>query len=515
MSTGASPLDTSDLAPQNRIRVETALSRYPIHRLAKKGTVAIDLDGENDVKWEVTYNSKHGQPGPLAYKLDTLIVNQRIDEMGRPLPELIKIGSLSDICRALGSHTNGGNISDVKRAFLQNAFTAITAKIRGKTKSGKEKWFEIGYTRYSVVFTGETLPNGTEADAVYIILNPPYRDLLNHVELRPLDYDYLKQLTPGSQRFYELLSFQIYGAIAGSRPRAKMLYSDYCKYAPQTRYVDFNHVKKQMYKVHVPHRESGYITKVEYQHTTDTSGAGDWEMFYTPGPKALAEYRAFANRQQLPHLKAAQLEAEKAGQGSPVQTTLGLISLDQTLLTEMTRRGIAEKKAYELLAQSKPGQEITDQLEYVDSLIAKDRKGKLENPPGLYVFYIRDNVAPPADFWSSRKRRLHDQAQQLKNAEIARKAQLEINYAEYRTAEIRRFVEALPADEYVQILEEQRRQVRGLFRSLTSEQADDMAHRMLRAELEKSGRVQLVPFEEFMKETRFEPDRAWQGGEDR
>jgi hypothetical protein len=131
--------------------VETALSRYPIHRLAKKGIIAIDLDGDNEVKWEVTYNSKHGQPGPLAYKLDTLIVNQRIDEMGRPLPELIRIGSLSDICRALGSHTNGGNIADVKRAFLQNAFTAITAKIRGKTKSGKEKWFEIGYTRYSVV----------------------------------------------------------------------------------------------------------------------------------------------------------------------------------------------------------------------------------------------------------------------------------------------------------------------------------------------------------------------------
>ena len=131
--------------------METALSRYPIHRLAKKGIIAIDLDGDNEVKWEVTYNSKHGQPGPLAYKLDTLIVNQRIDEMGRPLPELIRIGSLSDICRALGSHTNGGNIADVKRAFLQNVFTAITAKIRGKTKSGKEKWFEIGYTRYSVV----------------------------------------------------------------------------------------------------------------------------------------------------------------------------------------------------------------------------------------------------------------------------------------------------------------------------------------------------------------------------
>jgi hypothetical protein len=246
------PETNADLTPLNRIRVETALSRYPIHRLAKKGSITIDFQRDAEVKWEVTYNSKHGQPGPLAYKVDTLIVNRCLDGIGRPLPEVIRIGSLSDVCRALGTSDTGPNIADVKRAFRQNAFTAITAKIRMKTRTGKEKWAEINYTRYSVIFTGEPLPDGSQADAVYIVLNPPYRDLLNHVEMRPLDYDYLKQLAPGAQRFYELLSFQIYGAIASGRPRAKLLYSDYCKCAPQTRYPDFTHVKKQMYKIHLP-----------------------------------------------------------------------------------------------------------------------------------------------------------------------------------------------------------------------------------------------------------------------
>jgi len=91
-------------------------------------------------------------------------------------------------------------------------------------------------------------------------------------KLRPLDYDYLMRLPPGPQRFYELLSFQIYGALASGRSRAKMRYSDYCKYAPQVRYFDFDHLKKQMFKIHIPHRESGYITKVEYQETTDSEG---------------------------------------------------------------------------------------------------------------------------------------------------------------------------------------------------------------------------------------------------
>jgi hypothetical protein len=489
----------NEVTPLNRIRVETALSRYPIHRLAKKGIVAIDLEGDNDVRWEVTYNSRYGQPGPLAYKVDTLIVNQRIDEMSRPLPERIRIGSLSDICRALGTYSNGGNIADVKRAFLQNAFTAINATIRGKTKAGKDKWFEIAYTRYSVVFTGETLPDGTEADGVYVILNPPYRDLLNHVELRPLDYDYLKQLAPGAQRFYELLSFQIYGAIAGSRPRAKMLYSDYCKYAPQTRYPDFDHMKKQMYKVHVPHRESGYITKVDYQQTIDGKGLLDWEMFYTPGPKAFTEFRAFTNR-QLPQLKAPeQPTIAKTGKGKQVQGIFDLVAEDPPLLLELTSRGIIEAKARELLAHLKPRQEVMDQLEYVDSLVAKDRRGKLENPPGLYVFYIRDNIAPPEDFWSSRKAKLHEEAQQLKNAEVARQARLHLEYDQYRYAELVRFAASLPADEYQQIFHKQRQLNRAQSRSMSTAQLDELTHRTVRANLEETGRVQILSLEEFIQ----------------
>lgn len=155
----------------------------------------------------------------------------------------------------------------------------------------------MGYTRYSVIFTGESLPDGRQADAVHIVLNSPYREMLNQVETRPLDYEYLKQLSPGAQRFYELLSFQIYGALAGNRSRAKLLYSEYCQRAPQMPYSDFDHLKKQMYKIHLPHRESGYISKVGYERVLDREGHPDWEMYYTPGPKASAEFQAFTSRQ--------------------------------------------------------------------------------------------------------------------------------------------------------------------------------------------------------------------------
>ena len=90
----------------------------------------------------------------------------------------------------------GTNTNKVKRTLLQNAFAAITAKIRYKSADGAERRIEVGDTRYGVVFTGETLPDGRTADAVYIILHDFYREILDNALTRPLDYDYLKDLPP-------------------------------------------------------------------------------------------------------------------------------------------------------------------------------------------------------------------------------------------------------------------------------------------------------------------------------
>jgi type II secretory pathway pseudopilin PulG len=495
----------AELVPLNRIRVETALSRFPVHRLAKKGNVAIDLnrstDGvHTDFRWKVSYNNEFGQPGPLAYKVDTLIVNRRIDEASRPLQEVIKLGTLREICRDLGLADH--DTESVKRAFYQNASTFITAKIRYKTRTGRERWGEIGYTRYSVVFTGETLPDGKTADAVYIVINASYRDLLNHVEVRPLDYDYLMLLAPGPQRFYELLSFQVYGAIASGRPRAKMLYSDYCKYAPQTRYPDFDHMKKQMYKVHLPHRESGYIGKVDYQETTDPQGESDWEMFYTPGPKALAEYQAFTNRQirQQTPTQALLQTTTASDVKHPVQAILDLSGVDSAVHTELTRRGVAEKKARELLANLKPGQEPMDQIEYVDWLIAKAKQGKFENPPGMYVLYVRDNIMLPENFVSSRKRRLHEEAQQAQNTERAQQAQLEIAYEDYRYAAVEGYITSLAPAEYQQLMAAARREQKLKYPNMTAEQLNGVAANWMRGDLKNTGRVPLLSFQEFCRD---------------
>jgi hypothetical protein len=99
-----------------------------------------------------------------------------------------------------------------------------------------------------------------------------------------------------TQRLYELLSFKIFGALNRGNDRASYLYSDFCKCAPLTRYDEWERVKKQLYKLHQPHRESGYITKVEFEEAVDEEGRPDWLMLYTPGRKAKHEFKVFTTK---------------------------------------------------------------------------------------------------------------------------------------------------------------------------------------------------------------------------
>lgn len=290
-----SPTVPNSLAPLNPIRTETVFSRLPIHNLAKKGKVDIQIlqkneRGEIDLRWEVSYNDRFGQPRQLAYKLDTIIVNRKFDELAKPLPHIVCLGSLHTIAEELGLKRD---TLSVKKAILQNAASFITAKLRYTGNDGIERTIEAGFSRYSVVFTGERLPDGRKANAVYLVLNDPYREVLNNAPTRPLDYEYLKTLSPSAQRFYEIVSYKIFAAIKYKHARAKLPYSEYCTFSAQQRYYDFDHVKKQMYKVHRPHLASGYLTKASFEATTDSDGKPDWTMSYIPGPKAQTEFKAF------------------------------------------------------------------------------------------------------------------------------------------------------------------------------------------------------------------------------
>lgn len=383
------------LGPQNTIRIETALSRFPVHRLAKRGNISIEIketneSGEVRTKWEVTHNSKYGQPGALAYKLDTLVINRRIDEVRPTIPKLIKLGSLRDVAEELGL---GGDTNKIRQALLQNIGALINAKISYKGTNNTERTFEAAFTRYSVIFTGQKLPNGEKADAVYIVLNDVYMKVLNEAQTRPLDYDYLRELPPAPQRLYELLSYQIYAALRNERPRAKLLYSYYCARAPQTRYSDYEHVKKQMYKVHAPHLKSGYLAKVEFKEQRNKGGELDWLMLYTPGRRAKAEFREVTKKArtiQRPITTLPSMSPTTTEPGPRPATAIHPVAPeDDPLVSKLVSFHIAESTAIELVRDYRKSVEL--QLR----ALPHRNTGKIKDLPSWLIKAIKENYELP------------------------------------------------------------------------------------------------------------------------
>jgi hypothetical protein len=403
------------------IRVETALSRYPVHRLAKHGDIAIDIreknqSGEVSIRWEVTHNSKFGQPGPLAYKLDTLIINRRIEEASRPIPRVIRLGSLKEIAAQLEL---GGDTNIVKRALRQNASTFITAHIYYKCSDGSLKTLEADFTRYSIVFTGEELPDGRNADAVYIVLNDIYMQVINGATTRPLDYDYLKSLPPAAQRFYELLSFQMYAAIKHNRGRARLRYSEFCTYAPLARQYDWNVVRPQLARIHAPHKKSGYIGEINFQEAIDVEGKPDWIMLYQPGPKARAEHRVFVRRGGPTVLEVEPWTPDPA----PLLTPLDSTSLPSPLEAALVDHGITEAIARQLTAEH-PEEKIRLQIEIVDWMTEK-KPEKIAEPAAYLVAAIKNGHSTPRGFVSRAERQRREVERQAKERQSAEQKRLE------------------------------------------------------------------------------------------
>ena len=394
---------TSQPTPLDIIRSETVLSKLPVHNLSKKGRIDIQIvkqgsNGQVELKWEVSYSDRYGQARQLAYKLDTLVIDRAIDEAGKPLPERLKLGSLREISEQLGASEGGQNLKSLKRAFHQNAGAYIVAKFKYKSNDGTEKLLEAGFTRYSVIFTGDALKDGSKADAVYIELHPRYREVLNNAPFRPLDLGYKKQLLPAAQRFYEIVSYKIFAALKYNQPVAQLPYSEYCTFSAQQRYFDYDHFKKQMYKIHRPHLASGYITKVHYNEAVDEQGQADWIMCYVPGPKACAEYATFTGKKP-----AASHEHQ------PRQRRLHLMPADGDVIDELAKRGVGESDARQLLASLAPGQPVLDQLKWGDYQIEQAR-GTIINPPGFYISLLQRNVPVPATLETSRARKTQQKA---------------------------------------------------------------------------------------------------------
>jgi len=342
------PKESKQLVPQSEpfdtdaFRVEAVLSKLPIHILNDEHTEPINIQ-KMGMSWKVS-PGHWGMPGSLAYKIDSIFINHRIDENRPVIPKVIRLGSIREILRELGMAENGTNAAAVKKALLQNATAFIQAKVpyRNRDTVGT---FEFGDTRYGIVFQNQTLPDGTKADAIYIVLHDLFLQFLLGAPVRPIRSVYLKYLSdsPFAHRLYEILSFQFYAAFKQGRPYAVLRYSEYCQQAPLIRKTEKRLIYQQMWRIHKPHIKSGYIRKVEYEVVNPNDSTVDFNIKYYPGPLARQEYELF-NQKSLPDANPSHYDLTKtialAGDQQLPQAT----SLAQRLVAEFQQLRFGESQ---------------------------------------------------------------------------------------------------------------------------------------------------------------------------
>jgi hypothetical protein len=176
---------------------------------------------------------------------------------------------------------------------------------------------------------------------------------------------------------------------------------------------------------------------------TRTSRGSDFKLMLSPGKRLLS----------LPNFSTVVNPEARAALEARLPSWIG----------ELVERGVAERKARQLALDIPDEQAVSDQIEYAEYLIQQDRRGrmKISNPAGFFIWAIENNLSVPAEFETSRKRRLREAEQQADSEHRSKTMQLENDYDDFCHEQIRKELESqYPADRLESALRDQMKAIK-------------------------------------------------------
>jgi hypothetical protein len=259
-----------------------------------------------------------------------------------------------------------------------------------------------------VVLVGEELHDGTRSEFYQVHLSQWQLTNLNQGYLLPLDFNaYLKLKRDIAKALFGHLSVWFYASRGQS---VEKKYPDLCQLLNVRAYPHLSKARAVLEPSLEELSEIGYLSSWELIRT---SRGSDFKLMLSPGKRLLSlpNFSSVVN----PEARAA-LEARLPG-----------------WVGELVERGVAERKARQLALDIPDAQAVSDQIEYAEYLIQQDRRarGKISNPAGFFIWAIENNLSVPAEFETSRKRRLREAQQQADSEQRARELQLESQYDEF------------------------------------------------------------------------------------
>jgi hypothetical protein len=279
-------------------RSEYNFLKYPFFDLYKKSKrdfleihEQVYRDGDwAEIIWTVSRNIKGDFPSSLGRKIHKYLVEKILTELPKPICNPIRLGSLREICRALGI-SEGGNKEDIKKALKDIVMAGIESKGTFFLKSKKIFLDRTFHLYDDVIFAGQELPIGQKADAVYVMLGSWVLENVNSDYTVPLDWDYHKGLKGDiTSRMYELLSLDFFVALEHKKAYVEKEYLKWCPYfpiIPQDKLYRVNGILKSAFQQHV---SSQFFAQLP-EFTPIPQQANNWIIKFYIGHKAIQDYK--------------------------------------------------------------------------------------------------------------------------------------------------------------------------------------------------------------------------------
>lgn len=474
----------------------------------------VDESG-NPIRWTVTPNTLVGAPAIDAHEIWLRLIVPTIEiarsKTGR-VPEILPLGGMRESLRTLGWNEGGHQARQLLRGLhkIQAASCDADFLLPARDKNGQVTFVPIKgiYSRLSIYaigdkhLTDDDLSSGKfdfdfDLDAtLYVQFHRLELATQQNQEHRYIDNQYMFSVEPRARRWLEIVGPKLFGVVKNNGGHCDVRYSWYVKHHHTLKRVfTRREAAHQMNKVAADHIASGYILKPDYRPLHDPDQPPDFLIRYYPGPRAHESISRI--RRHLPH-RGARAESGTAINSSPLAKKFAASGgeIDPAYLAELTRRGITEAVARDLVSALKPNHQLSELLEWGDEQVRKN-PAAFRNPAGFYVTLIRQNFAPPPTFETGKQRTARRAREDAKEE----RAHLELAYDDYRRDEIERYISmSVAPEEFEQLTRAKEIELRRQHKSLPDRTIAGMAR--LSARFEIGGRMSLPTFEEFCDRKR-------------
>ena len=380
---------------------------------------------------------------------------------------------LTDIIRKEGSVTNPVSFTSAEILRLLNKH-----RHSGKNYREIEEWLDVLFSttifsegvvylakekrrvkdRFRVferaVSFGKELGDGKVADKNYVWFSDWQLQNINSNHLLPIDLEAYRGLKNHiAKALVPLLQVWLYATRAEGVFEKR--YHELCEFLNIRQYRYYSLIVQTLGPSLDELKQFGYLADWRIESTSDKS---EYKLLLFHGEKFHRDRRERLTKKRISepstghdsatdsslHPRHRENQSYSAVANPGVAARPAQKEFDPFLVAEFTRRGITEKKAHELLANLKPGQDVIAQLEHAEQIVQHSQI-PITNPTGYIVRLIEWNTPVPDGFETSAKREARE-AQERKDRErrTAEEAQqeLEWEYEAYREAEVDRYIAA-------------------------------------------------------------------------